>query len=385
MKQGELEKIPIPLQKIYLQLEQDIMADIIIGIKENGWSGQATDYRINQLRQMGVAAEEIQKKIQHALELSDEEIEKALSDAVYEEWYGTQRVYKVAGFKTLPFEENEELQLVLRAAMKQAQKECHNLSGSYGFAVRAASGRIQYKSVRSMYDDVLDTAILSIQTGAMDYDTVLRRAVKSLTASGLRYIDYESGVSTKADVAARRAVMTGFRQVQAHINDKLAEDLGTDMYEVSYHIGARPSHQIWQGKVYTRKELEEVCGLGDVTGLCGANCYHQYSPFIEGLSVRTYTDEWLEEQKKRENEPVAYGTRSYTRYEALQEQRRQEQRMRAQRENIYLMKKGEASKDAIRIEKARYKTQIRKYRDFSEKMDLPEQFKRIYQDGLETV
>ena len=59
--------------------------------------------------------------------------------------------------------------------------------------------------------------------------------------------------------------------------------------------------------------------------------------------------------------------------------------MRAQRESIYLMKKGDASKEAVKAERARYKVQIQKYRDFLEKMDLPEQFKRVYQDGLETV
>ena len=385
MTQGELEQIPIPLQQIYWQLEQDLMEEIIVGIKANGWSSQATDYRIDQLRRMGNGADEIQKKIQHALNMSDEEIEAALSDAVYEAWYDAERVYKVAGFKPLPFEENEELQSIMRAAMKQAQKECHNISGSYGFAFKGASGRVQYKSVRSTYNDMIDKAILAIQTGAYDHDTVLRRAVKSLTASGLRYIDYESGVSTKVDVAARRAIMTGFNQVQAHINDQLAEDIGTDMFEVSWHIGARPSHQVWQGRVYSRQELEDVCGLGDVAGLCGANCYHRYYPYIEGLSIRAHSDAWLDEQNAKENEPVSYGNKTYTRYEALQEQRRQERKIRAQRESIYLMKKGDASKEAVKAERARYKVQIQKYRDFSEKMDLPEQFKRVYQDGLETV
>ena len=37
--------------------------------------------------------------------------------------------------------------------------------------------------------------------------------------------------------------MTGFRQVQGKINEQVAADLGTNTYEVSYHVGARPSHQ----------------------------------------------------------------------------------------------------------------------------------------------
>ena len=42
-----------------------------------------------------------------------------------------------------------------------------------------------------------------------------------------------------------------------------------------------------------------------MTGLCGANCRHSYSPFIPGISVRTYTDEELDEMKALERESRA--------------------------------------------------------------------------------
>ena len=385
MTQGELEKIPIPLQKIFIQLEQDIMSDVVDTIKKNGFSSQSTDYKINTLRQMGVGADEIERKIQDALQLSDEEIEKTLSDAAYEAWYLTERFYKIRGFSAIPYEKNVVLQSLTKAAILQVQKECHNLSQSYGFAFRDASGKIKYSPIRTAYNQIIDKSILSIQTGAYSYDEALRRAVKAMTDSGIRYVDYESDISTRADVAARRAIMTGFRQIQGHINEQLAKDLGTDKYEVSWHSGARPDHQAWQGKVYTYDQLVSVCGLGTVTGLHGANCYHDYVPFIEGLSTRVYTDEWLEEQNEKENTPMEYNGKHYTRYQALQEQRRRERQMRAQRENITLMKKGKASKEAITQEKIKYKTQISGYRDFTKKMDLPDQLKRIYQDGLGTI
>lgn len=382
MTQGELEKIPIPLQKIFIQLEYDIMSDIVEAIKINGFSSQSTDYKINAMRQMGVGSDEIEGRIQDALKLSDEEVEKTLSDAAYEAWYQVSRVYKFMGLGIIPYEKNVILQSVTKAAMLQVQKECHNLSQSYGFAFRDASGKIKYSPIRTAYNQIIDKAILGIQTGSYSYDEALRRAVKAMTDSGIRYVDYESGVSTRADVAARRAIMTGFRQVQGHINEQLAKDLGTDRYEVSWHSGARPDHQTWQGKVYSYDQLVSVCGLGTVTGLHGANCYHDYVPFVEGLSTREYTDEWLEEQNEKENTLVEYNGKQYTRYQALQEQRRRERQMRAQRENIALMKKGGASKEAVTQEKVKYKTQISGYRDFTKKMDLPDQLKRIYQDGL---
>lgn len=382
MKQGTLEKIPVGLQKIYISLEEDILKDIVRGIKTAGFAGQSTDYLIDRLQRIGGEPEEIKKRIQDALEASDQEIEEALSDAAYEAWYECSRVYKLTGREPVPYEDNQQLQQLITATTQQAQQECHNLSASYGFAQRGKDGRMVYTSVQKTYNDAIDKAILSVSSGAYSYDTALRRAVKTLTASGLRFIDYPSGTSTRADVAARRALMTGFRQIQGHINEQLAADIGTNKYEVSWHLGARPSHQEWQGKVYTYEELEEICGLGTVTGLHGANCYHDYVPFLDGYSTRVYTDEWLEEQNALENTPQEYEGKQYTRYEALQEQRRMERAMRAQRETVALMKEGGASGGAVNTEKIKYRTQLEEYRAFSGKMDLPEQFKRVYQDGL---
>ncbi len=58
--------------------------------------------------------------------------------------------------------------------------------------------------------------------------------------------------------------------------------------------------------VWSQQQLYDVCGLGTVTGLCGANCYHTYFPFVPGVSVRTYTDDWLDEQNRKESEPTEF-------------------------------------------------------------------------------
>lgn len=77
-----------------------------------------------------------------------------------------------------------------------------------------------------------------------------------MTDSGLRTVDYASGWSNRVDVAVRRALMTGFNQVVAKVNEDNAEQLGTEYFEVSYHRGARPTHQVWQGRVYSKRSLK---------------------------------------------------------------------------------------------------------------------------------
>lgn len=383
MTQGELEKLAIPLQKKMSDLEQRVMTDIVRRIKINGFSTASADWQISRLQQLGESEESIRKWIQEALAATDEELERIFSDEVYQEYYGHSRVYKHSGVEQIPLEENEELQQLITAVKRQTSETFQNMTGSTGFAIRnPATGQITYSPLLEYYQNTLDAAMLDIKSGAFDYRTVLNRTITQMTNSGLRWVDYDSGWHNRVDVAARRAVLTGFRQVQGKINEQVAHDLGTDSYEVTYHVGARPSHQAWQGRVWTMQQLVDVCGLGTVTGLKGANCYHDYNAFIPGVSVRTYTDAQLDEMMAEENTPKTYNGREYTTYEALQQQRKMETSMRATRQQIKLLEEGGADEQDIILKKARYQGQMQTYKDFSQKMKLPEQTDRVYQDGL---
>lgn len=119
-----------------------------------------------------------------------------------------------------------------------------------------------------------------------------------------------------------------------------------------------------------------------MTGLHGANCYHDYNAFIPGVSVRTYTDEELDRMNKSEMELKTYNGKSYDTYHALQHQRLLERRMRAQRQKISLLVSGGAAEDDILAARCRYQTQMQNYNDYIKKMELPSQMTRVYQDGL---
>lgn len=383
MTQGEIEKLAVKTGNIFSSLEIRIMMDIVRRIREAGFATASVDWQISRLQQLGLAEKDIREWIQNALKASNEEMEKVFSDKVYEQYYSHERAYKLAGMQQIPFDENVPLQQLVKAVKAQLQGEYKNISGSMGFAIRnPASGKLQYSPLMDYYRSVMDQAVIDIRSGAFDYNTVLKRTVGQMTASGIRYIDYDSGHHDRVDVAARRAILTGFRQVQAQINEQVASQLGTDMYEVSYHRGARPTHQPWQGRVYTKQQLIDVCGLGTGPGLLGWNCYHDYRPFIPGVSVRRYTDEQLDQMNREENTPKTYNGKQYTVYEALQQQRKMERVMRAQRQKIKLLEEGGADEQEIIAAKARYQGQMQTYKDFSEKMDLPGQKARIMQDGL---
>ena len=369
MTQGELEQIPQPFVELMSELEMRIMKDIVERIKANGFLPASADWEISRLQQLGESEEQIRKWIKEMLEKTDDEVDKIFSDDVYREYYGHDREYQVSGFEQIPLEQNVQLLQVIEASKRQTKDTFKNLTGSTGFAIRdPATGNIIYSPTMKFYQQTLDAAIMDIKSGAFSYNTVLARTINTMTTSGLRWIDYDSGWHNRVDVAARRAVMTGFRQVQGKINEQVAEELKTDTYEVTYHVGARPTHQPWQGRVWTMQQLRDICGLGTVTGLHGANCYHDYKPFIPGVSVRTYTDEQLDQMIAEENTPKEYLGKKHTTYEALQAQRRMETRMRKTRQDIRLMQDGGADPNDITLKKAKYQGQM--------------QMERVYQDGL---
>lgn len=380
--QGELEQIPQEVVKQISELETRIMTDIVERIHKNGFSSASSDWQITRLQQLGESDQNIQKMIRQALGDIDVSLDKIFSDTVYEEYYGHARSYKLFGREQIPFEQNTQLQELIGGIRQQTGDTFRNMTKSMGFAIKdPVTGKITYSPLMKFYQDTLDAAMWDLLSGGFDFNTILNRTVSRMTTSGIRWIDYDSGNRNRVDVAARRAILTGFRQIQGKINEQVAQELETDRYEVSAHVGARPTHQPWQGRVYTMQQLIDICGLGKIDGLHGINCYHDYQAFPPG-SIRTYTDKQLEQMMKKENTPKSYGEKKYTTYEALQKQRYMERCMRKTRQEIKLLKSGEAPGQEIILKKAKYQGQLQQYREFSKNMGLPEQMKRVYQDGL---
>ncbi len=374
------EKLSRKIEKNYSDLEERIMQDIVRRIYKTGEITSTADYQINRLIILGNSTEDVEKMIKDALGASYPEMFELYDQVINWEYVRNKDIYEQINQQFIPYEENVELQQITEALIRQTESELENITRSLGFYLDYGNGRRVQTPLSQVYQGYLDAACMDIVTGAFDYNSVLRRVVTQLTNSGLRTIDYASGYSNRVEVAARRAVMTGISQLTGHISDMNAKLLGTDHFEVAWHAGARPSHAEWQGKVYTRDDLYRICGLGTVTGLLGANCYHEYYPFFPGISERNWTDKWLEDKKREENMPKIFNGKEYTLYEAKQQQRRMETAMRAQREKVELLKKGGANPDEIMLARCKYQAQLDEYARFSKKMGLKQERERIYMD-----
>lgn len=402
-KSDELELFPKNIEEIYAGLENDIMNNIIRRIAETGEITRTADWQLNRLYNMGADKTDIKKHIQEALNLSDTEIEQLYSDTLKEGYLRDESLYQAVGQEFIPFEENMALQQLIEATKQQTAKQLKNITRTMGFAVKQPNGRKTFKTVDDYFKDTMDNAFMHVLNGTFDYNSIIRKVTDEMTRSGVRSINYDSGISTRIDVAARRAILTGVNQVTSKINSDNMQKLDTEFVETSWHSTARPTHQVWQGRVFywdranpnaekieagvLYKSFIRETGYGEVDGLCGANCRHTFYPFIPGISVRTYTDEQLEELNRQENEKKEYNGKEYNKYEATQYQRRLETSMRKYRQDISLLKQSGLADDSDEViaAKCKYQTLSKKYSDFSEKIGLREHRDRVNVDGLKDI
>lgn len=382
MKDDYKNKLASKIVARYQDLEERIMQDIVRRIVKAGEITSTADWQINRLRIQGYSSEDIEKEIKKALNASYPEMFELYDKVINWEYVRNKDIYEQIKAEYIPFEENGQLKQITEAIIDQSFDDLENVTNSLGFYLDYGNGQKVLTPLSQVYTKYLDAACYDIVTGAFDYNSVLRRVVTQLTNSGLRQIDYSSGRANRVDVAARRAVMTAVSQITGKISEYNAQKLGTEYFEVEWHAGARPTHAVWQGRVWSKEQLYSVCGLGTVTGLLGANCYHTYYPFFPGISERNWSDEWLDAKNREESEPKEFNGKRYTLYEAKQRQRQMETAMRAQREKVRLLQHGGADQDEIILHKAKYQGQLNEYSRFCKKMSLTEERERIYLDMM---
>ena len=99
------------------------------------------------------------------------------------------------------------------------------------------------------------------------------------------------------------------------------------LVEVSSHLGARPSHAEWQGKIYSLVKghprypyFYDATGYGTGDGLGGWNCRHSFFPYFEGLSSPANAPDFT----KSENEQVYHDTQKQRSYERAIRQSKRE-------------------------------------------------------------
>lgn len=366
-----LDVLPDTLIKLYAQAERDILMDMARRIGAYDYWIPAAEHQKQMLKEMGAAEEYIYQRLSELTGKSTEELKALFLMAANETLTSDGEYYQAAGQEPETLDTSENLQKTLTAGMKQTQNAFKNLT------------RTTAKEATGAFVKVLDRAWMQISTGAFDYNTTIRSAVKTLAEKGIQTANYTSGKTTSVEAAVRRAVLTGINQTSLKMQDALADEMDSDLVEVTAHSGARPDHAKWQGGVYSRSgkskkypDFRKSTGYGTGSGLGGWNCRHNFFPFFEGSS-RKYTEEQL---KKLEEKDIEYNGQKMTRYEASQKQRYIERQIRRwKRENAAMQAAGlDTYESAAKIKKWQA---IQK--DFIKQTKLKRQYERERVPGFD--
>ena len=377
-----LDALPEELAELFRRLEITLLDEICSRLNLSEQLNEVTVQDIKALTSHGIDLKDIEKAIRKTTGISETKLNKLLDDVVERN-----QKYYTDLINLTHITQPETLVSVedTWAIYEQTKQTMRNITRSMGFLVDA--GRTMLPPAKA-YQWALDNAVTQVQSGAINYNQAIKASVKQLADSGLSVVDYESGHRDQIDVAARRAVMTGVNQICAKYTEQSAEYLDTPYFEVSAHAGARDkpgpspwsSHKDWQGKVYSIRandiypNIYEVCGLGSVDGLEGANCRHRRNVWVEGVSERTYTDEQLEHID--DDLGCEFDGKEYTAYEATQMQRRVEREARKLKREKAAYKAAGLTEDE-RTVSIRLRRLNAKYKAFSAAAGLPEQRERM--------
>lgn len=387
-----LDALPEQVAELFRGLEDRLLEEICSRLKISGELNEVTVQSIKALRAQGIPLEEIEQAISEVTGVALDELDKLLDDVVARnQRYYDDLIDKAEVTKPDILVSEEDIEAIRR----QTHTELLNLSQTMGFSIRRGGKVIELTPPAQAFYRVLNNAEADIMSGAISYSQAIEKAVRELADSGLKKVEYDSngrGRLTQTDVAVRRAVLTGINQLNSRYTEQSAERLGTDLFEVSAHAGARDNgvgwqnHKSWQGKVYSLRDdhpkypnIYKVCGLGQVDGLEGANCRHRRFPFVEGVSEPSYT---IGELDRIDRPAFEFQGEKYTQYEATQRQREIERTVRKyRRREIAYRAAGleeEANAAGVRIKRLNLL-----YREFSEASGLPmqkERMKVVYPD-----
>lgn len=337
--------------------------------------GSLNNYRDAQLiavKMTGESVAEITRELSKASGMTEGDIEKLYDDAARYDYEFSEQFY--FDREQIPYKQNKTLQRTVKALTKAAQDNCYNLSHSYAFALRDRDGRVRYTSLAAGYKECIDKAVTAVKLGTTDYKAEMRRILKQYADSGIRVIDWESGYSQRIDTAVRRNIMDGLRLVKNETQKLIGQEFGADGYEISAHANPAPDHAAIQGRQYSFADFEALNeSLERKIGTL--NCYHTLRAIILGISRPVYSEEELQEFKRKSNELIDIDSKKYTRYECTQLQRKIETKIRKLKDRKELLK---AAGDDVGVRECNRKIRLLKdkYNEITQKAGLDAHYDR---------
>lgn len=363
----QLDDLTEPIIDLYEEYIQSVINDVARRLAGMDFATPTAAWQMQRLTESGAIYENALEELSQLTGQSDAVLRRMFEKAGVTAMRFDDAIYRAAGLEPLPLNLSPAMAQVLAAGLRKTQGIMRNLT-----MTTALSGQ-------QAFERAADLAYMQISSGAFDYQSAIRQAVKRVAADGLTVINYAGGRQEQLDVAMRRTVLTGVNQTAGELQITRANEMGADLVQTSAHVGARnkgtgpANHEGWQGKVFSRSgsrkypNFVEATGYGTGPGLMGWNCRHSFFPFFPGISAEHYKKAEL---KRYSNARVSYNGQEISVYDATQHQRKIERRIR-------YWKRQSAALEAAGLDNSREIAKIRSWqagmRDFLRQTGLQRQ------------
>lgn len=315
-----------PIVALYDEYAQSVINDIARRLAKMPMTETAA-WQMQRLTEAGLVYENALAELARITGRSQQALRKAFEAAGVMSLEFDDAIYRAAGLNPLPLNLSPTMARVLAAGLRKTQGVISNLT-----MTTASSGQQAFLRAANL-------AYMQVSTGAMSYDQAIRAAIQQVARDGLSVISYPAGRADQLDVAMRRTVLTGVSQTTGEMQTERMNEMGVDLVQTSAHIGARPAHQVWQGKIFSRSGKDKrypdfvaETGYGTGAGLMGWNCRHSFYPFFDGISKNAYKQRELDSFASK---VLTYQGKEISIYEATQIQRAIERRIRAWKRQAY--------------------------------------------------
>ena len=337
-------------------------------------------WQIEVLQDAGYLREDIEKEIAKHVKLMQEEIAKAMEDAVVKSMEWDDEIYRAAGLSPKPLDQSPYLIRLMPRTYEATMGDWINFT-------RTTADASQQAFIRAC-----DKAYTMVASGAMGYGQAYADAINDIVEKGVevKYTKYNPDGSIRSvhtdtiETATLRCIRTGVSQATAQITDARMDEMDWDIILVSSHLGARvtdkedfTNHYWWQGKFYSKSGKDtrfppySVCNEGHVQGIHGCNCRHSHGPSDGEFNPFEHYDS--EENRKE--------------YELQQRQRAMERRIRDSKRKCIGLKNGvdsattdeakAAAETLYQKEAALLQKRNKAYNDFCEENGLKRKSERI--------
>ena len=344
LSQDAIDNLIQPIVTRQETISNFVIAQIAKRVKQIGTLSKEDLKKLIILQKSGADIRMINAELARQTNLQVRQIKSLIKTVATDSYISAKPFYDYRHKSFIPFEQNEELQRITDAMANQTAGTYRNLSDTRatGFLMwdKKHPQTLKFMSIKDTYHDVIDTAIQAVQSGAVDYETAVHRAIKQLADSGLRRISWDSGYTRRMDSSVRQAIHDGVKQLQINVQREIGKQIGADGWQLSAHPNCALDHEPIQGHIFTNENFDKMQSNEDFEDTEGTkfigleriigqwNCRHYAHAIIIDAHTPYYRKETLERYIRENHSYKAPDGSDSTMYEATQEMRRLETSIR---------------------------------------------------------